>query len=154
MTLTDNIHLSRGFVTVPSTEKMSQFEVGSKSVAALTLGIVPFLSCMIAMRIFKGMAYLSAKTQNQSLRTLCGIVGIPTGALMVGSAKAFGLSQQLFWGKYAKSPSGEGTNTRLAWYGVRSLPRTDLSSLTKAFLSPSKLDDDEWTLKEWSQVQI
>ncbi|NGX26691.1 MAG: hypothetical protein K940chlam6_00616 [Chlamydiae bacterium] len=148
------IHLSRGFATTPLTEKMSQLEVGVKSGVALALGIVPFISSVIAMQIFKGVAYLSAHTSHQSLRTLSSVVGIPAGALMVASAKIFGFTQQLAWGKYAKHPTSDGANTRLAWYGVRSLPGKDLCALTKAFLSPSKLGHDEWPLRQWSQVQI
>ncbi|NGX37412.1 MAG: hypothetical protein K1000chlam2_00566 [Chlamydiae bacterium] len=150
----NDIHLSRGFATTPLTEKMSQLEVSIKSGVALTLGIVSFISSMIAMQIFKGVAYLSARTNHQSLRTLSSMVGIPAGALMVASAKIFGFTQQLAWGKYAKHPTSDGTNTRLAWYGVGSLPRKDLCVLTKAFLFPSNLGHDEWSLKQWSQVQI
>ncbi|NGX38316.1 MAG: hypothetical protein K1000chlam2_01489 [Chlamydiae bacterium] len=150
----NEIHLSRGFATTPLTEKMSQLEVSVKSSVALALGIVSYISSRIAMQIFKGVAFLSAHTEHQSLRTLSSMVGIPAGALMVASAKIFGLTQQLAWGKYAKHPTGDGANTRLAWYGVGPLPGKDLCTLTKAFLSPSKLAHDEWSLKEWGQVQI
>jgi len=154
MSLPDNIHLSRGFEITSSTEKMSSFEVGVKSGAALVLGIVPFVVSMIAMLIFKGMAYLGAHANHQSLRTVCGVVGVPSGALMVASAKVFGLTQQLVWGKYARNPTGDGINARLAWYGVSSLPGKDLCFIAKAFFSSSQLGNDEWSLKQWSQLEI
>lgn len=150
MSSPESIHLSQGFATTASTEQMSPLETRLKSAAALTLGIIPFAVSMISMQIFKAMAALGSRTENSGLRIASGIVGIPAGTVMVLAAKVFGLAQQLVWGRFARSPQGDGINTRLAWYGVRSLPWKDLASFTQAFLNGTS----DRSLAEWSRVQV
>lgn len=154
MTVLTEIHLSEGFTKTPSTEEISSCELRIKSAVALTLGIFPFAISYLTLKIFKNMAYLATLADNKALTALCGIIAVPTGAIMLFSAKIFGLTQTLAWGKYAKNPTGDGSNTRLAWYGVRPLAGKDFCSLTKVFFVPSKLERDERSLEEWSRLQI
>jgi len=149
-----SIHLSDGFTTTPSTEEMTSSELRVKSAVALALGILPFAINNITMQSFKSMAYLATLSNSKALPVLCGIIAVPIGGIMLLSAKIFGLTQKLAWGKYAKSPIGDGANTRLAWYGVRPLAGKDFCSLTKAFFIPSKLGINERSLEEWSRLQI
>lgn len=141
-------------MTTPSNEQMSRPETSLRAGVALTLGIVPFACSALAMQVFKGMAYLGANTTHGNTRTLCGMIGVPSGILMIGSAKIFGLTQQLAWGKYAKNPVEDGANQRLAWYGLTHLPGKDLYALTKAFFSPMELHPGEFSLEQWSQLKI
>src|SRR5690606_27231970 len=100
----------------------------------------------IAMYAFKGFAYLGAALQkaensNHSLkqkaalaaRILTGIPGVCSAAAMIGTAKLFALSQTITWKHYVKHPSGDGTNTRLAWYGSQSWLVSDLKAISKTF---------------------
>lgn len=152
--MTQDIRLSRGFSTSEANEEMSRLELGLKSAAALTLGTLPFLTANVAMRSFRGMAHLGAKTDSPVLRGLCGLLGVPAGATMTCSAKLFGLTQRLVWGHYAEKPLGDGPNTRLAWYGVSARPWSDLSALSRAFFSRSEPSPNAWTLEEWSTVRV
>ena len=150
----DLVRLSRGFETTAHTESMTRSELGVRSGVAVTLGLVPFVTSLIAMRVFKGMASLASRAAHQPVRVMCGLIGIPAGAAMIVSAKIFGLTQHLAWGKYAKNPAEDGPNQRLARYGLSDLPGQDLWAFSKAFLTPNSLTSGEWSLAQWSQLRV
>ena len=154
MVVQKKFQLSRGFSTTPAEEEMPIIENGVKSAFALALGMAPFIGSIASMKVLKTAAGLGAKTKNSVTRDLFGVVGVPAGVAMVSTAKLFGLSQELVWKDYAKNPTGDGPNTRLAWYGVRELPRDDIHAISKAFFSPQKLKKGEWSLHDWKEVQI
>lgn len=146
------IQLSRGFNTVPEAPPESYLIL--RSAAALLLGILPFLVHVLARGVFKAIAYLGNAADECGctlLRRATGVLGVLAAAMMCGSAKLFALTQLLVWGHYVRNPEGDGSNTRLAWYGADHLPWQDLQCIAKAFF---KASPDGWTLKQWSQVQL
>ena len=148
-----SVRLSRGFATVPAAPPEPHLEL--RSAAALTLGIVPFLIHSVTLRIFKTIAYLGAiadRNGHTFLRQAIGILAVPVGTVMMGSAKLFAKAQLLIWKHYVRSPEGDEANTRLAWYGADSLPWQDLQAIVKVFFdAPSS---NAWTLEQWSVVEI
>lgn len=167
----DPVQLSRGFETTPSTEQMSKRELIVKSALAATLGFLPFLVNQLAMYTFKGLAYIAGLAQKEecggfplkqlaarSAREITGIPGMIAASVMIVSAKLFALSQTIVWRHYVKNPSGDGLNTRLAWYGSQTWLYQDLEMIAKAFYAPEKLQSHsqspDWNLLEWSRVKV
>jgi len=149
----DEIRLSRMFKTTASHEEMSKPELVGKSAAALVLGVVPFLVTAVAMQVFKGFANLCSHSK-LLLRPVVALPGALAAAVMFVSAKVFALSQTVVWGHFVKNPGGDGANTRLAQYGASDLPWQDFQSVIKVFFVPSKLQTNEWTMRDWSHLQI
>ncbi len=148
------IQLSRGFTTVHTSSPTPYLK--TKSVAALALGIFPFLIHTVARTIFKKIANFAndADSSGQAiLRKFIGTIGIPTAAAMCGSAKLFAMTQLLVWKHYVRKPEGDSANTRLAWYGADQLPLQDFQAIVKAFFKP-QATPDTWTLKQWSEVEL
>ena len=163
------IQLSRGFQTTPAQKEMPKGELIGKSIVAASLGIVPFLTNQVSMYIFKGIAYTGSLAEKKELsgtpimkkvgfaaKILTGIPGIFAAATMLGSAKLFSLSQLPPWQHYVKNPSGDGTNTRLAWYGAQNRISKDLTNIVKAFFLPAVSQQEQklWTLSDWSKLKV
>ena len=131
------------FTTVYDEPPMSNLEIRIKSIAALSLGIIPFGFTQLWLAIFR----LTASHR-------IGSIGIVSAFLTMVSAKVFSLSQWLIWNKYVPRPSGDTTNSRLAQYGSTNQPWVDLKTIYKAFYSPDDLQPGEWNIDQWSTVII
>jgi hypothetical protein len=161
--------LSRDFYTTvyDKSNEMSTTEVTLKSVAALTLGILPFALTNLSLLSFristKGSFSLEECIKHsygvkrgalKVVKAVMNVIGILFAATMMGNAKLFALSQKLIWRFYVAKPSGDRLGTRLAKYGIGSKPWEDLKTIYTAFFNPDKLTPTHWSLKEWSQIKI
>ena len=131
------------FTTVYDEPPMSNLEIKIKSIAAFTLGIIPFGFTQLWLALFRLMASHNVAS-----------IGILSAFLTMVSAKIFSLSQWLIWNKYIPRPSGDTINSRLAQYGSTNQPWIDLKTIYKAFYSPYDLQPDEWKIEQWSTVTI
>ena len=159
-------HLSRNFATHTYDKEITGFELVAKSAVALTCGIVPFAVAFLALMIFRGFATVGSMLEEQakqttgirkialdSCSTVNAILSLVFAILLTGSAKLFSLSQ-FIWGHYVQKPSGDGQNTRLAYYGAGVQPWHDLATIARAFFYPTALTEDEWRLEQWRQIVI
>lgn len=163
----DEYRLSRHFSTFPSDKVMPNWQLRLKQVVALSLGVIPFALSLLGTTLFRPLASVAAtldeKAANASgiKRTVLkvskfatALLAIPFAGMMIGSAKLFGYAQKAAWGFYVEKPTGDGLNTRLAQYGVSAQAFKDLKAIAIALFNPQNLSQDQWTLRQWSQIKI
>lgn len=148
------VRLTRGFSTTPSNEKMSPVTSGIKTVIALSLGFFPFVVSAAALTALKKFSQWGLKSKNRAVCLFCAAPASCCSALFFVSAKIFGITQLIVWRNYAKHPIGDRLNTRLAWYGLQTLAQKDFWALQKAWFAPAQLKEGEFSLEQWSQIQI
>lgn len=115
-------------------EPMSNLELHTKQIIALTLGILPYGSASLWLELFHDYTNMITATP------------------LMYSIKLFSYSQYLVWGKYVEHPSSDTVHARLAQYGYGDQPWIDLNNIYKAINTPELLEANEWNLEEWKNV--